>query len=101
MDIRVKYNELDEVIKSINENSTSMDEQINKLKENINELKNNWQGYDANSFYNSIDPFIEELGTIPSFYKELTSVSDNMNKTYQEVDTSFTEDLKKSVVPHE
>ena len=101
MDIRVKYKELDEVMKSINDNSTSMDEQIDLLKENINNLKNNWQGYDADTFYNSITPFIEELKSIPSFYRELTNVSDNMNKSYQEVDTSYTEELKKSVVPHE
>lgn len=101
MDIKVLYSELDDVIKSINENSTLMDEQIKYLKESVNELKGNWSGYDADVFYDSVIPFLNELTQIPEFYREITIVADNMNNTYQEVDNSYTEELKKSVVQHE
>ena len=101
MDLSVKYKELEKVVNSINNRAISLDKQIELLESNVEKLKDNWNGYDADTFYNSINPFLDELKQIPVFYKGIATIANNMNKNYQTVEQNYSEELKKSVVQHE
>lgn len=101
MDIRVKYKGLEETIKSTYESATLLDEQIYILNNGVQSLQDNWKGIDADTFYNSITSYLKELKQIPIFYREISTLVGNMNKTYQNIDDRYTEELKKSVIKHE
>ena len=98
MELQVKYKELDEVSKENINNSKLLNDKIDLLKENISFLQDNWQGEDADKFYESITPFLNDLKSIPVFYAEISSIINKMNGNYKDTDDEFLERLKKGVV---
>ena len=98
MELRVKHKELKEVSKETIDNSKLLNEKITLLIGKIKELENNWQGEDADIFYNSILPYLYDLKSIPIFYAEISNIINKMNNDYESTDEDFLDTLKKGVV---
>lgn len=98
MELQVKYKELENVSKDNTNNAKLLNDKIILLEENISALKDNWQGEDADKFYESIVPYLDSLKSIPIFYGEVSKIINKMNGNYKETDDEFLETLKKGVV---
>ena len=98
MEIRVKHKELKEVSEENISNSKLLNDKITLLINSIKDLENNWQGKDADTFYNSILPYLDDLKSIPIFYAEISTIINKMNNDYQSTDEEFLNTLKKGVV---
>jgi WXG100 family type VII secretion target len=98
MEVRVKYKELDNISKDTINNSLLLEDKLLILEDEIKKLRENWQGVDADTFYESITLYLNDLKKIPLFYQDISNVIDNMNTNYQDTDNNYLNTLKRGVV---
>ena len=101
MKLKVNNNELDTVIKTVDEDTKYVRNQFDYLLGQIKELKVIWQGVDADNFCKSAEDYIKFLNTVPDIYNALCETMKTASFNYRKLDSAYANSMKKAVVKHE
>lgn len=102
MIIKARFKDLDKVKTSISNNADLLDDEIDKLIDALASLKNNWDGGEASSiFFDTVDTYLNNMRSVPTIYRNFSSIINFMNTNYYALDNAYAESLKRGVVEHE
>ena len=100
-DIKVRLGSMKNITRTLSEDERKLQEELNNMMQQINELKDVWQGEEANRFYEKAEQYIQFLNFLPTTYHNLAEIMKDANKKYKEIDTFYSDEIKRAVVRHE
>lgn len=95
MELKVRHQELNDIVKKSGDNATLLNNEIDKLFKEMGNLKEIWQGIDANNFYDSLDDYLKQMKEIPKFFELINYYIDKIDKNYKQIDNEFAQALKR------
>lgn len=102
MIIKARFKDLDKVKTSISNNADLLDDEIDKLIDTVASLKDNWDGGEASRiFIDTVNTYLNNMKTVPSIYRDFSTIINFMNTNYYALDNAYAESLKRGVVEHE
>ena len=99
--LKVKYDELEDVTKSMTNDSDSYDTEIDKMLKEIAKLSTIWEGQDAEIFCRHFTEYLTRMKQIPAVLRNMSKFIDKASKGYSENDDKFSRDLEKEATNYD
>ncbi len=92
--LKVKHEELDGVLKTMNTDGDTYDSEIDNMLKQIEKLQTIWQGQDAEIFCKNATEYITKMKNIPVALRNMSTFIEKTNKGYTEKDEEFSKELE-------
>ena len=99
--LKVKYDEVEDVTKTMNKDSDAYETEIDKMLKDIEKLGMIWEGQDAQIFCKHFTEYLTKMKQIPSTLKNMSKFIDKASKGYSENDDKFSRDLEKEATNYD
>ena len=95
MELRVEFDELDYVTKTMERDKEELQTEVNRLKDSLERVRNVWSGPDFEQFYEKASPYVNRMQVLVDFLDASSSFITNSCDQYQFQDEYFSRDLDK------
>lgn len=93
--LKVKHEELHDVLNTMVKDGDAYDTEIEKMLGEIEKLRTIWQGQDATVFCDNVHAYITKMKNIPIALRNMSTFIDKANNGYTEKDEEFSKELEK------
>ncbi len=97
MELKVKHEELQNVLSTMRKDGDAYNVEIDNLLKQIEELKTIWQGQDADQFCSNVSLYVEKMKKIPVALRQMSGVVEKANIGYSDNDEEFSKELQTEV----
>ena len=97
MEIKVDFEQLDNVNKIATNNKDALSIEINKLLDSLERLKTIWYGRDLERFYSNAHEYIRRMKVLCTFMESTTEFINTVSNNYKIQDEDFSKTLNKEV----
>ncbi len=101
MELKVKFNELNTVKKTFDQDKEELDKEIKNILAQVQKLRGIWQGVDATDFCNNLEAYAENMKNISTTFDNFSKFVDSANKGYKEGDEAFSSALRRENAKYE
>ena len=95
MSLRVEFDRLDYVTKSMNRDKSDLEIEIKRLKDSLERVKTVWSGPDFEKFYDKAFPYINRMDVLCGFIDATSSFITGACDQYKHQDEAFSKELDK------
>lgn len=95
MNIKIDFEELDEVRRITDKNKEELGYEIDRLLKSLERLKNIWQGEDFDKFYDNAYNYINRMKILCKFMETTNEFMESVENSYREQDGEFSNSLKE------
>ena len=95
MNLRVEFDELDYVSKTMERDKNELEVEVKRLKDSLERVRNVWSGPDFEKFYEKASPYINRMQVLCGFLETTSTFITEGANQYKSQDEEFSRDLDK------
>ena len=95
MNLRVEFDELEYVTKTMERDKSELEVEIKRLKDSLERIKTVWSGPDFEQFYAKASPYVNRMHVLVDFIDTSRTFINEGSNQYKSQDESFSRDLDK------
>lgn len=95
MELRVEFDELDYVTKTMDRDKEELQVEINRLKNSLERIRNVWSGPDFEKFYEKASPYVNRMQVLCDFLDTSSTFIEEGCNQYESQDEVYSRDYDK------